>query len=131
MHGHNFGVAATLTAPVDENGLCFSYGIFKAKLKRLCDELDEFLILPLLSPHLNISDEGEFYAVQFNDEFMRFLKSDTRVLPLRNVTIEELARYLLDRLLSDDAVEEISSIQRASVRVCSGPGQSASCSWSR
>ena len=58
LHGHNFKVAAKLTAPVGDNGMCFSYRIFKDKLESLCLELDEYMLLSANSPHLRISEEG-------------------------------------------------------------------------
>lgn len=129
LHGHNFAVSASIVAPVGDNGLCFSYGEFKAKLLSLCEALDEFMLLPGLSPHLTISEAENEYLVQFNDEQMRFLRSDTLVLPIRNATVEEFASYLLSQLMEDSDIETY-DVRQIEMKVSSGPGQWGSCQWS-
>lgn len=129
LHGHNFSVYAMIEAPVGDNGMCFSYVELKARLRRLCDELDEYLVLPAHSPYLTVIDEGDEYRVEFNGETMRFLSADTRLLPIRNSTVEEYSRYILQRVLDDDAFIEASGIRRIEIRVSSGPGQRGSASW--
>ena len=57
---------------------------------------------------------------------MLFLKSDTLVLPLRNATVEEFSRYLLDKLIAMSAPGELSE---AELFVASGPGQKAGARW--
>lgn len=128
LHGHNYAVSAEILAPVGENGLCFSYGEFKKKLEALCVSLDEYLLLPGQSPYLTIVSDADEYLVRYNDEKMRFLKSDTQILPIRNCTVEEFARYLLEQLVSDADVARY-DIRRIDLKVSSGPGQSGSRRW--
>ena len=54
LHGHTFYVRAYVTSPVDDNGLAFDYNILKSKLMALCDHLDEKVLLPERSPHLDL-----------------------------------------------------------------------------
>ena len=131
LHGHNFLVAAEIDVPVGDDGLCFNYKLFKEKLRKLCDEIDEYVLLPEFSPHLEISDEGENFRATYNGETMWFLKADTILLPIRNTTVEEFSFYLLNRLL--EAEEEVAGfgILRIKVRVSSGPGQTGSSEWHR
>ena len=86
------------------------------------------MLLPGSSPHIEILDKNSNYYVKFNGEEIIFLKSDTQVLPVRNITVEELARYLLDKLLEDPDITtyDISAIE---LRVSSGPGQWGSSFW--
>lgn len=128
LHGHNFSVSAKIVAPVNDNGLCFSYGDFKKKLEALCDKLDEYTLLPGESPYLQISELDKEYLVGFNGEEMRFLKSDCQVLPIRNATVEEFAELLLNQLLEDPAIQEF-DVRKVEMRVSSGPGQWGSCEW--
>lgn len=129
LHGHNFAVRLAVTAPVGEDGICFSYGDIKRKLRQLCDTLDEYTLIPALSPHLEIEDGDAFHIVHFNGERMPLLKSDTLLLPVRNSTVEEYARYLLEQFLADRDFNRERSIRRLEVRVSSGPGQSGNCVW--
>lgn len=131
LHGHNFTVAARIVAPVGANGMCFSYRIFKDRLGELCHELDEYMLLSARSPYLQIGEHGEHYRVVFNGEEMFFRKGDTRLLPIRNATVEEYARYLLERLLEDSALLAEYDVREVVIKVASGPGQWGSCSWSR
>ncbi len=128
LHGHNFAISASIVAPVGHNGLCFSYGEFKQKLQDLCRQLDEYLILPGLSPYLEITSEGNEYLAKFNGEVMRFLCTDTLVLPIRNTTVEEFANYLLHQLLEDSAIRKY-GIRQIEIKVSSGPGQWGSRLW--
>ena len=130
LHGHNFQVSASIVAPVGDNGLCFSYGEFKAKLESLCEQLDEYLLLPGKSPYLQIETEGGDYRVTFNGEVMRFLQSDTLVLPIRNATVEEFASYLLQQLISDPDIVRY-DVQQIEMKVSSGPGQWGSVQWNQ
>lgn len=131
LHGHNYSVAASVTAPVNDNGLCFPYGELKSRLNSLCETLDEYTLIPQHSPHLSVSEEGAYYRVEYNGEVMLFLQSDTLVLPISNSTVEEFSHYLLQQLMSDRAFFEDNQCQRIELTVFSGPGQSATASWSR
>lgn len=129
LHGHNYFVSVEFTAPVGDNGMCFSYGEIKSRLRELCTWLDEYMLLPHRSPHLQIFDEAPHYRVQYNHETMYFLKSDTHLLPIRNITLEELSAWLLDQLLLDKLFIEQGGITRILVKVSSGAGQWGSTEW--
>lgn len=129
LHGHNFSVRLAVTAPVGDDGICFSYGDIKRKLRQLCDSLDEYTLIPALSPHLEIQEEGDYHIVRFNGERMPLLKSDTLLLPIRNSTVEEYARYLLEQFLADRQFNLERDVRRLELKVSSGPGQWGNCVW--
>ncbi len=129
LHGHNFSVHLSLTAPVGPNGMCFSYVEIKNRMRRLCRDLDEYMILPADSPYLAISEDGDNYVVDFSDERMLFLKADCLLLPIRNTTVEEYSRYLLTQLCLDRAFIDENDVRRLVVKVSSGPGQWGSADW--
>lgn len=130
LHGHTFYVTATVTSPVGDDGLAFDYNLFKNALKALCDELDEKVLLPTRSPHLELEQEGGYLVARFADERIPFLPRDVLTLPVRNITVEELAPYLLSRLRAEPAVAGL-DLDRLELRVSSGPGQWAGARWSR
>ncbi len=126
LHGHNFFVEAVAEGPVDANGLCFDYNALKTRLRALCDELDETVLLPAASPHLTIGDEGSGYVTaRFGSERLPFLARDVKLLAVRNVTVEELAHWLLRELTGDPAFAEL-PLDELELKVSSGPGQ-----WAR
>ncbi len=126
LHGHNYSVAARFVAPMGDNGFAADYNVYKSRIALLCEELDEYMLLAGESPHQRIEEEGDYYRVFHDRDEMLFLRSDTRVLPIRNATVEEFSRYLLARLLELSAGDELKEVE---VSVASGPGQRASAQW--
>ena len=126
LHGHNYSVSVRIVAPIGPNGFSADYNVYKSRLKALCDDLDEYLLLAGDSPHQRIEEAGVFYRVSFAGEEMMFLRSDTQVLPISNATVEEFSHYLLQRLLQASEGEDLREIELC---VASGPGQRASAIW--
>ena len=130
LHGHNFHVHIDVTAPVGEDGLTFDYNILKNSLKALCDEHDEKTLMPSASPQLQIEQTEEYTVVIFNNERIPFLPRDIMLLPIRNVTVEELSVYLLRRLVETPRIAE-QDIDHITLRCSSGEGQWARADWSK
>ena len=128
LHGHNFQVEATLDGPIGDDGLCFDYNIIKAKLKEICDSLDERVLLPEKSPHLQLVTDGDYTVAEFHNERIPFLHRDVKSLPVRNVTIEELAHWFISELSQDKDISYL-PISQMKLRISSGPGQWASATW--
>lgn len=126
LHGHNYSVSARIVAPLGGNGFAADYNVYKRRIASVCAQLDEYMLLAADSPHQTITEEGDSYRVCFNGETMRFLKSDTLVLPLRNATVEEFSHYLLQQLLTQCEGEALLELE---LWVASGPGQRASAIW--
>jgi 6-pyruvoyltetrahydropterin/6-carboxytetrahydropterin synthase len=131
LHGHNFSVSARLLAPVDDNGLTGDYAVYKKHIKRVCDELDEYTIIPAQSPYLAIDEEGDYFRVRHHQDVLLLMKKDTLLLALRNTTVEDLSRYLLEKLVMDKDFLERQDIREIEVMVSSGPGQTGSSTWRR
>ncbi|MEZ5504146.1 MAG: hypothetical protein R3E50_16365 [Halioglobus sp.] len=102
--------------------------MYKERLARLCTALDEYLLLAGESPYQQITEAGACYRVTYAGQEMLFLRSDTLVLPIRNATVEEFSRYLLQQLLADSAGDDLREIELC---VASGPGQKGCASWRR
>ncbi len=131
LHGHNFRVRAHLTAEVDENGLTADYRIFKKKLRLLCEELDEYFLLPANSPYLSFEHtEDKILVRHYNDE-ISFLKKDIKLLPIKNTTVEEFSYYLVSELIKDQNIIEKCKITEIEVKVGSGDGQIAGYIWKK
>jgi len=129
LHGHNFDVSCSLDTAVGPNGLAFDYNLVKDRMMALCDELDERVLLPAHSPHLTFDRQAPYLYACFAGERIPFLDRDVLLLPIRNTTVEEFARWFTIRL-SNDAELRRQPIESLTVRVSSGPGQWASCRWS-
>ncbi|MBX3706252.1 MAG: 6-carboxytetrahydropterin synthase [Pseudomonadales bacterium] len=128
LHGHTFYVTASIDCTVGDDGLAFDYNLVKTRLKALCDELDEKVLLPERSPHLKLRREADYLVAEFAAERIPFLPRDVLTLPVRNITVEELAPWLLARLRADPAIAGL-RLSRMLIRVSSGPGQWAGAEW--
>jgi 6-pyruvoyltetrahydropterin/6-carboxytetrahydropterin synthase len=129
LHGHNFTVRVALTGTVDENGLIADYGHFKRLVKARCDAWNEWFLLPGESPHLRLEEDGELLFAHFAHERIPFLKRDVLVLPVRNTSVEELARLICEELAADPKVSD--GLLAIEVKVGSGPGQFGTAHWRR
>jgi 6-pyruvoyltetrahydropterin/6-carboxytetrahydropterin synthase len=126
LHGHNYSVSARIVAPVGDNGFSADYNVYKTRLARLCEALDEYMLLAGDSPYQQIEEAGACYRVTYNGQEMLFLQSDTQVLPIRNATIEEFSHYLLQGLLAESTGDDLREIELC---VASGPGQKGCANW--
>ena len=131
LHGHNWRVGCEVTTPVGPGGLCFDYAILKRRLQYLCDSLDEKVLLPGASPWLRVERGNPWVIAHYANEQIPFLPRDVLVLEqVRNVTVEELAGWLLEALLTDAEIAA-QDIHRLKLRVSSGTNQWAAREWSK
>ncbi len=124
LHGHNYNVNLEMQIKVDDNGMAFDYRIYKNKLLELCSRLDRYFLLPSESKYLRLEESGDMLFAHFNQERIPFLKKDVVILPLCNITIEELSHWFLQQLTHDPAEVARNCIEGMTVRVFNGPGQS-------
>ncbi|HEX2549882.1 MAG TPA: 6-carboxytetrahydropterin synthase [Gammaproteobacteria bacterium] len=129
LHGHNYYVHVSFTVTLNHNGMAFDYRIYKKKLQILCDSLDRKFLLPQYSPYLSLEDKGNMWLAHFNHEPISFLKRDAMILPITNITIEELSHWFLQQLTQDFAELTCNSIAEITVKVFNGPGQSSAANF--
>jgi 6-pyruvoyl-tetrahydropterin synthase len=72
LHGHDFFVSCALTGPLGEGGLIADYGPVKRRLRALCGELDEVLLLPGASPWLQVEPGGDEVRATFAGRTMSY-----------------------------------------------------------
>lgn len=131
LHGHNYQVHACMTTIVEEQGMTFDYRFYKDKLRALCDSLDETILMAGNCRFLRIEEAGDYWHVHFKEEKMIFLKRDLTILPVTNITVEELSNYLLQQVLVNRDELDQNKIQKIKLKVISGEGQSGSTTWRR
>lgn len=95
LHGHNYYVSAelALTGIESDLGMAFDFNLVKPILRAIADELDERVLIPEKSKFLKLKLEGTQVGVHFADKHYSFPAADTALLPVVNITSEELARY--------------------------------------
>jgi 6-pyruvoyltetrahydropterin/6-carboxytetrahydropterin synthase len=128
LHGHNFQVECELTSPIADDGLIFDYHLIKRVVKELCDEIDELVVLPELSPYLLLEKGDEYLVAIYNNERLPFLYRDVVTLPIANSSVEELSHYFLGRILNHSEIAE-QDIVEMTVKISSSPGQKGTATW--
>jgi 6-pyruvoyltetrahydropterin/6-carboxytetrahydropterin synthase len=102
MHGHNYQVGFDLHFN-DINradGLAVDFNLVKPLIKTVCDELDEHILIAQNSPFQKVTTQKETYTILFNKKTYTLPHEDVLLLPLVNISSEELARYLCTRFLA-------------------------------
>jgi len=102
LHGHNYRVLVEVGGEeIDELGLLVETGILKRRVRELLVELDDRVLLPERSPHLDIDVAGGTIDCRYGERAYRFPEREVVLLPLVNVTMELLARMVWRRLADD------------------------------
>lgn len=116
LHGHNYRVRVTIEGALNEEAwFVFDFVELKRIMKRLCDEIDHLVLLPLQSDRIKVFEEGDNVRVDVDGK-PRYLfpRKDCSLLPIPNTTVEMLARFLTTRLketLGADAVKPLTAIE--------------------
>lgn len=131
LHGHHYTVSLAITTWVEENGMTFDYRYYKEKVRDLCRFLNQTFLMPMYSPYLQYEEDDTYHYFIFNHEKIPFLKHDVTLLPVTNITIEELSRWFIAELVRDKAELVRHRLEKIVVKVFSAPGQSASHTWER
>ena len=112
LHGHNYQVRVSVevNALNKDLGMPFDFNIIKPKIQHICNDLDEFILIPEKSPFLKIESNQDQVLMGFHDKAYSFPKSDVRLLPIVNITVEELARLFFGKLKTECPIE-VSKLQ--------------------
>lgn len=131
LHGHRYAVYLALSTWVEENGMTFDYRYYKERVHKLCLYLNQTFLMPQFSPFLQFSEDEDYYYFIFNHKKIIFLKEDVTLMPLTNITVEELSRWFIEELIKDKAELDRHRLEKIVVKISSAPGQSASHTWQR
>ena len=131
LHGHMYSVYLGLTTWVEENGMNFDYRYYKKRIHSLCSHLNQTFLMPQFSPYLTFAEDDEYYYFTFNHKKIPFLKEDVTILPVTNITVEELSKWFVHELILNQEELVKHQIEKIVVKVFSAPGQSASHTWER
>jgi len=128
LHGHNYYIRVECLAEslIPELGMVFDFNLLKTLVREIVGRLDEMVLLPERSPFLTVERKPESVAVTLGPKHYVFPPEDVRILPVVNVTSEELARVIAEelRLKLPAAVASTVSLKRLAVAVEETRGQS-------
>jgi 6-pyruvoyltetrahydropterin/6-carboxytetrahydropterin synthase len=125
LHGHNYRVAVTLEGDLDPEGwYVVDFSVLKKVMRRLCDEIDHRVLLPLSNPKLTITEHDNAISVAYQGSPRYvFPRGDCALLPVPNTTVEMLAQYLAGRLRTE--LPDVGRVVLIEVEVEESFGQSA------
>lgn len=128
MHGHDYQVHAAFHTRIENNGMAFDCRVYKQKIIALCQMLDYRFILPSQSTYLRLEETPLQWIVHLGTEAIAFFKKDAIVLPICNVTLEELSFWFLQKLTQDQAELKKYGIENITIKVFNGRGESGATS---
>ena len=100
LHSHNYRARVTVEGALNqESWFVFDFVELKRIMKRLCDEIDHLVLLPLKSDRVAVVQDGEIVSVSVDGKPRYvFPRRDCALLPIPNTTVEMLAQMLTERL---------------------------------
>ena len=116
LHGHNYRASVTIEGALNEQAwFVFDFVELKRIMRRLCDEIDHLVLLPLTSDRVQVAEDGDIVNVGVDGKPRYvFPRKDCALLPIPNTTVEMLARMLTERLqaaLSEDGATGLTAIE--------------------
>lgn len=129
LHGHDYQVSVIFNTQIGENGLAFDLREYRERLKSLCAQLDYHFILPKHSQHLRFEESSQNITIHFDNQSFSFTKRDVVILPIVNVTLEELSWWFLQQLKQQPDALIAKGIHAITVQLFNGRGESGASTW--
>ena len=127
LHGHNYRARVELEGELDQNSYVYDFGALKKLMRRLVDQLDHKVLLPLENPRIQLTERAGELEVQYGSKRYVFPTSDVFTLPVPNTTAEMIARYLAGRVREELAGQGVRHLLALTVEIEESFGQSAVC----
>lgn len=129
LHGHDYRVGVEFKTVVVDNGMSFDCRAFKLDILKLCERLDYKFIIAMHSPFMTLTELPDQWQVQVAKQTLFFYKQDAIVLPITNVTLEELSAWFVFRI-QQEITQHCEFIHDISVTVSNGRGDAGRSVWS-
>ena len=125
LHGHNYRVSIALDGQLGPQGYVVDFGVVKRIARRLCERLDERLLVPERSDCLRVRVDGDVVCLQYEQDEFRFPRADVILLPIVHTSVEELSQYLAGELRRELDAEGVGPLDAIEVAVEESFGQRA------
>ena len=127
LHGHNYRARVTIEGALNtEAWFVFDFVELKGIMKRLCDDIDHLVLLPLESERITVVEDGEVVRVGVDGKpRYTFPRRDCALLPIPNTTVEMLAKLLTTRLKAAIGAEALKPLTAIEMEVEENFGQTA------
>jgi 6-pyruvoyltetrahydropterin/6-carboxytetrahydropterin synthase len=125
LHGHNYRLSIALHGHLGPQGYVVDFGVVKKVARRLCERLDERVLIPSQSDCLTVTTEPDAVVVRYEHDEFRFPRGDVCLIPIVHTSVEEIARYLAGELRRELDAEGIGPLDTLEVGVEESFGQQA------
>lgn len=127
LHGHNYRVGVTVEGSVDDETMfVVDFSILKKAVRKLVDEIDHKVLLPLKNPKLAFREKGSHREVDyFGAHTYTFPTVDCAMVPIENTTAEMLAQHFAHRTRDELLGMGIRNLTAIEMEVEESFGQSA------
>ena len=98
LHGHNYGVRATVAGPLDENRYVVDFIALRDAILEQTLALDHHVLLPEKHAEIHVSSDDKETTATFEDRRWVFPNEDCVILPVVNTTAEEIAKVIAERV---------------------------------
>jgi 6-pyruvoyltetrahydropterin/6-carboxytetrahydropterin synthase len=128
LHGHNFRVAMAVELPSNALDPLLDFARIKAVLAGLAEELREHLLIPTQTNAVSVvRSDADVTELMICGKRYVIPSDEIRLLPVPNVVVEHLARYLWTRVVERIGANlALAGVVRVEVTVTEAPGQGAS-----
>jgi 6-pyruvoyltetrahydropterin/6-carboxytetrahydropterin synthase len=123
LHGHTYAIHTKIVGDPDNKGIIVDFSLLKNALREIAGMLDHRVLIPEKSNIIKIEKQKQSVKISALGKTFVFPKSDCIFLPIISTSAENLAGYILDRLI--DKLPLTEHIKRVEVGVDEGFGQGA------
>ena len=100
LHGHNYGVEASISGNLDENCYVIDFIALRDTLKEIVTELDHHVLLPTQHKQISVNQKESEIVARFEDRRWVFPAEDCVLLDIENTTAELLAKHIGEELVA-------------------------------
>ncbi len=110
IHGHNYAIHVRISGEQKESGLVYDFLPIKEKLREIADRLDHRILIASGMDGLRVEEKE--VKIELEDKKYLFPKEDCLILDITQVTAEQLAMYLLEKVIEEfDFPDKINTVE--------------------
>ena len=123
LHGHTYAVHVKIGGEPDNKGIILDFSILKDNLRQIVSELDHRILIPEKNNAVKINKEKNSVKVTTLGKDYIFPLSDCIFLPIDSTSAENLAAYILEKILKKISLPQ--NVDFIDIGVDEGYGQGA------
>lgn len=110
IHGHNYAIHVIISGEPKKSGVVYDFLPIKEKLRNIAERLDHRILIASGMEGLTVKDDE--VIIELEDKRYVFPEEDALILDIEQVTAEQLALYLLEKVIEElDFPEKINSVE--------------------